>query len=703
MRTNIPAHLQQMLQILVLEEQDMIAEFGNAANQTGPCMEYLLHQNILETLTTFGRGDTPPGMKQQVLAFATKLLGKIKQPLMPHVNVHKPVIKLVSICGEVMAAPTEKEEVHFLCVVCSKIKTDPYQVHFFIANNTVPRIKRKSPTSIDQIAEELDDLSIDSDPDVIGASDLDIDVEDHHNLELYHTKRDEFQLAESLLNLTKSPDQKIAVKACEGLMLLVGLPEARSARILVECTAFAHIICSKLAKLVADLPLNVDPADVESTEAKWGLDQYSAKEDKQGYVGKRQLRSFLSFLDFIDTLMEESHKIVALTITRALRLYVFETRLNTLLMATNENTSLSITAIVTKMISECKSTHMITQIAVFMLGDATETPDLVDAKDHETRDMLISRCDHISDELSITTLRLFEVLLHKTDKVVIENLISRNLISPLYVKTKAEKAAAAAAEKENAVTIEADDEPEFEWDDTAIALKPEDKPEDNKGPPTITQADLADPKKRLEHSVNLFLSVVPEALRSSYEQEELGHEQYLRDAHTAFRDAMKKTKRFNWPISIKPDEDEAEDVSKFYPGAFIRMLLNKLSRVLDQSYDINLQVTSVVSRFCLVPHVHLTEFALDPLLDTREGARTLYTTLLDVVKVLESRAARIPQFRDKLVSTRKRLIGMDQDMENPEHRTLLEGVIVLEEFCKEVAAIAFVKHHAALSGFENFT
>ena len=93
-RTNIPAHLQQMLEILLLEEQDMVAEFGNASNQTGPCMEYLLHENILETLVTFGRGDTPPGMKQQVLAFATKLLGKIKQPLLPHVNVHKPVIQL---------------------------------------------------------------------------------------------------------------------------------------------------------------------------------------------------------------------------------------------------------------------------------------------------------------------------------------------------------------------------------------------------------------------------------------------------------------------------------------------------------------------------------------------------------------------------------------------------------------------------------
>lgn len=33
----------------------------------------------------------PPGMKQQVLVFYTKLLGRIKQPLLPHINVHRPV------------------------------------------------------------------------------------------------------------------------------------------------------------------------------------------------------------------------------------------------------------------------------------------------------------------------------------------------------------------------------------------------------------------------------------------------------------------------------------------------------------------------------------------------------------------------------------------------------------------------------------
>ena len=30
-----------------------------------------------------------------------------------------------------------------------------------------------------------------------------------------------------------------------------------------------------------------------------------------------------------------------------------------------------------------------------------------------------------------------------------------------------------------------------------------------------------------------------------------------------------------------------------------------------------------------------------------------------------------------------------------DHRTFLEGVIVLEEFCKELAAIVFVKDHAS--------
>lgn len=52
--TNIPSHLDQMLDILVQEENE------RESGETGPCMEYLLHHKILETLYTLGKADVSP-------------------------------------------------------------------------------------------------------------------------------------------------------------------------------------------------------------------------------------------------------------------------------------------------------------------------------------------------------------------------------------------------------------------------------------------------------------------------------------------------------------------------------------------------------------------------------------------------------------------------------------------------------------------
>lgn len=49
--TNIPSHLEQMLDILTQEESE------RESGETGPCMEYLLHHKILETLYTLGKAD----------------------------------------------------------------------------------------------------------------------------------------------------------------------------------------------------------------------------------------------------------------------------------------------------------------------------------------------------------------------------------------------------------------------------------------------------------------------------------------------------------------------------------------------------------------------------------------------------------------------------------------------------------------------
>ncbi len=40
--------------------------------------------------------------------------------------------RLVRVCGEIKAAPSETEEIQFLCTVCAKLKAQPYLVNFFI-------------------------------------------------------------------------------------------------------------------------------------------------------------------------------------------------------------------------------------------------------------------------------------------------------------------------------------------------------------------------------------------------------------------------------------------------------------------------------------------------------------------------------------------------------------------------------------------
>lgn len=46
----------------------------------------------------------------------------------------RPVSRLVRVCGEVAAAPTESEEIAFLCTVCVRLKKEPHLAHLFLRN-----------------------------------------------------------------------------------------------------------------------------------------------------------------------------------------------------------------------------------------------------------------------------------------------------------------------------------------------------------------------------------------------------------------------------------------------------------------------------------------------------------------------------------------------------------------------------------------
>ncbi|XP_025925554.1 protein FAM160B1 [Apteryx rowi] len=704
-----------MLDILVQEENE------RESGETGPCMEYLLHHKILETLYTLGKADCPPGMKQQVLAFYTKLLGRIRQPLLPHINVHRPVQKLIRLCGEVLATPTENEEIQFLCIVCAKLKQDPYLVNFFLENK-LKAMASKGPASV--ITEDMlkgqESLTTDTGqpiqteeiPTAAGAEQMEKEddlPQQAENLsfsldELNVTSSSEsstvrlnqdYNLVNSLLNLTKSPDGRIAVKACEGLMLLVSLPEPAAAKCLTQSTCLCELLTDRLATLYRALPPSLDPLDIETVEAiNWGLDSYSHKEDASAFPGKRALISFLSWFDYCDQLIKEAQKTAAVAMAKAVRDRFFVDVMEPQLMQTSEIGILTSTALLHRIVRQVTSDVLLQEMVYFILGEHREPETLTDINRHPLRHRLIEHCDHISDEISIMTLRMFEHLLQKPNEHILYNLVLRNLEERNYMEYKPlcqeDKDVVENGQIAGAVDLEED--PLF------TDLSPDNTLSAQEwlsaSPPVSPEHPKNDGKTEVHKIVNSFLCLVPDEAKSSYHVEGTGYDTYLRDAHRQFRDYCAICLRWEWPGSPRSLEKCNLEAS-FFEGHFLKVLFERMGRILDQPYDVNLQVTSVLSKLSLFPHPHIHEYLLDPYVNLASGCRSLFSVIVRVVGDLMVRIQRIPDFTPKLLLVRKRLLGLEPEGPIIDHMTLLEGVIVLEEFCKELAAIAFVKYHAS--------
>ncbi|GLD57814.1 protein FAM160B2-like isoform X3 [Lates japonicus] len=109
-----------------------------------------------------------------------------------------------------------------------------------------------------------------------------------------------------------------------------------------------------------------------------------------------------------------------------------------------------------------------------------------------------------------------------------------------------------------------------------------------------------------------------------------------------------------------------------------------------QPYELNLQLTAVLSRLSAFNHPLLHEYLLNPYIHLSHCSRSLFSVLIRVMGELMQRIQQISNLTDRLLNHRRHLLGLNHNT-GLEHLTLLRGVIVLEEFCKELAAIAFVK------------
>ncbi|XP_058576371.1 FHF complex subunit HOOK-interacting protein 2B isoform X3 [Neofelis nebulosa] len=677
-KTDIPWRLRQMLDILVYEERQQ-----TAAGEAGPCLEYLLQHKILETLCTLGKAEYPPGMRQQVFQFFSKVLAQVQHPLLHYLNVHRPVQKLLRLGGTVPGSQTEKEEVQFTTVLCSKIQQDPALLTYILEGKKIVSRKKssKEPITLPREAASIQDKDHphSKSPDMSPCKAQALTAQLPAETEEPDGGVGESNLITSLIGLCKSKKGRVALKAQENLLLLVSVASQAAATYLVHSSPCCPAIVEHLCQLYQSMPTFLDPADIAALEGiSWRLP--SAPSDEASFPGKEALAAFLGWFDYCDHLITEAHVVVADALAKAVAEKLFMEILQPHLLHVSEQSVLTSTALLTAMLRQLRSPALLREAVAFLLG-VDPQPAAPEDGPRTLCAHLIGHCDHLSDEISITTLRLFEELLQKPHEQVLRSLVLCNLEGRHYV-------ARGSPEPESYEdTLDLEEDPYFTDGFLNSSFQPSAKP-----PPA--PATNSDGKTAVTEIVNRvlslsFLCLVPEEAKTSAFLEETGYDTYVHDAYGLFQECSSRVAPWGWPLGPTP-LDPHEPERPFFEGHFLRMLFDRMSRILEQPYSLNLQVTSVLSRLALFPHPLIHEYLLDPYINLAPGCRSLFSVLVRVIGDLMQRIQRVPQFPGKLLLVRKQLMGQVPG-EQLDHQTLLQGVVVLEEFCKELAAIAFVK------------
>lgn len=649
--TDIPWRLRQLLDILVYEENEfgtredpVDGESSGPADNTGPCMEYLLQHKILETLCTLAKAEYPPGMRQQVLVFFSRLLTKVQRPLLHYINVHRPVQKLISLGGDTVGVTAHKEELQFLISICSKLEKDPSLLCHVLESE---RVK----SALSAAGEEE------------GAASS------------KHKPKQTLFKAVLRLCLCQSQTGRVAVRAREALLGVLRAAQQEGPARLIAQSDLSQQVVQRLCELHSEIPLSTHPCDITAADGTDWRTEVSSEEYNAMPPEVCAVRRFLCWVEYCHCLLKESHEMIAVTIADAITDRYLRGILQEELLHVSELRILRSTAMLSAVLQRLTPSPLTQRLLSFLLGEDRGSEKRSDNAP-QLRAQLIQRCNHLSDEISLTTLRLFEDVLQFPEEICMYNLVLRNLQSRCYLSAVNEEGRVQDSEAFEG-TDELEEDPYFTdgFPDTGLRL--------NNG-----NQDRGTESAGTEQSVRSFLSLVPEEMKSSNS----GFDTYLQDALVQYRSCSQHTTLWGWPTSPQPLSTGHSGQEEFYEGLFLQVLLDRLGSILDQPYEVNLQVTSLLTRIALFPHPHSQEYLLNPFINLAPGARTLFSVLVRVVADLAQRSQRISNFQEMLLLVRRQLTG-ETPVGSLGHETLCKGVVVLEEFCKELAAAACVTHH----------
>eukprot|EP00730_Choanoeca_flexa_P019438 TRINITY_DN9493_c0_g2_i4.p1 TRINITY_DN9493_c0_g2~~TRINITY_DN9493_c0_g2_i4.p1 ORF type:complete len:701 (+),score=175.64 TRINITY_DN9493_c0_g2_i4:118-2220(+) len=645
-QTNLPTCFGAIVDILVEEEE-------SHGGETGPCMEFILNHRILDQIVKMGLHNKPPGLLPLTLAFFTQIFTRIKQQILPHVAVSTPVQTLLHGTTAALRDDPDLNRVAMLllCAVCGKLVENMYLGDLFVLN-----------------AGSLGDASLQARKPPV-------------NL-----------LVEAAGAVVTEPNWDESRLAKRALLVCVSLRSEACQQAMLNHSPIWNRLADHFVQLYVELPQQYG---VASSEFQALLAQYSHErapswkslperlDAVEGHPELTALHVLVGWLSFMDELAgcnpgvgkvsEDQAHVTTTYLTvclTQLRSELLVRAFVVFLLGPPQHLSLSLDAPLDLLDAAGIAQSEQPDPDVFA-GDASPEPSAAapytafesvasstaatEAAVSELRQTLISRCDDMSDRLATASLLLVLRLLSSYHELAYWQLLLGDV--------KAESA-----------------------EETG---------------------DQAESTGAGHELIDTLMDVVPAHLKTDNAED--SYTDYLVSAQAAGHLASQRCRRWitqsrdglePWVTAARAEDLLSADQSIHQDhtplryvcrNSFVGMLVRKVKRLFQQPRETNLVLTAIVTTLIQVPHAAIRQVLMSQVDDG------IWSAITALQEDLALRAGKDKELEARVRSTRADMIN-GRPVDDTRTGRLAQGVIYLEEFCKELAASLLVNaNQVALS------
>lgn len=612
-------HLNEIVSVVV-DEKD---------GDPGPCLQYVLDEHVFQKVFTWSASNKNyvKDMKREQLRLFRNLIEKGRAPLLIYEQVWKPLLYLLHSCVNNISSDMEEHFVAVLKGLCVSVNRDIALLDLFFLDN-------------------------------------------HHHTQI--AKLSVF----SLLIPFVHREGNVGNWARDAMLLCMALSsvDARLGAYIAEETDFCPVLATGLSALYSDLPTSLDIPSEDWYSLERGL-----------WATFPELVSFLTSLEFCNNVVQIAHPQVQLKLLDLIYHGFLVSVMASSLSQSSTEALIAATSYLDLFLRSITDANLMKVFLEFIMVERSDgTPIL---------DLLVSRISHES-QLAVVSLGLFYTLLDLNCEDIVYSLVLKYLLPCNHILS---------SQKRTIKEVDLYSKSAFKF----LSLIPACCSSESSSPSSSTEnlnANTNTPMKiDLQTSSELVFYRSP-LLSDLYADVCVDYMEYLADARSLLKACQMKCACWSAPYdgqnpappdpsSVERDrslsnsasvtngdipnrrsqslgpEDEHAPVKRSKSateyeqkqrkpdlGPFLVTLFQKIERMPQNSFYVNLILTGVVSRLALYPQPLLRSFLLNYNMVLKPGVRSLFQILSSVKIKVENIADQVDGLDKLLRRARKNLI-----------------------------------------------